>query len=344
MNFSEAKHEYDIKYRQAAILKKSITTIDGKFINDISLKDKNGYSNEEYYKWQFIYSLIKSDLIPRDYIGTEIYFPKGNISSAPIKIDAVVFKDICWLEHYNNYRNNKDQKSLDIIRKLAVFVIEFKRDGDTKKIEQIFNSQIKASIKETDGNIAVGAYYDKERLYLFKRIGNSIQRLDNSKNFPTSQRLLEQLQLEITDPYYLIPSLDLLQKLDQESKNKSIEERVIEDLNIIYTMNDENIKLSLNNILKVLDSVSLFNEEGYHILIQMMAVKIFDEKQADLHGNILKFFINDAEHTFSDLQEKEIQKFIPRMNNIYSDAKKYYKNILGENKINWKNSVVSYIS
>ena len=58
MNFSEAKHEYDIKYKQAAILKKSITTVDGKFINDISLKNINGYSNEEYYKWQFIYSLI----------------------------------------------------------------------------------------------------------------------------------------------------------------------------------------------------------------------------------------------------------------------------------------------
>ena len=213
MNFSEAKHSFDTEFKSESILKKSLSTVDGKFINDISIVDKNGYRNEEYYKWQFIYSLIKSDLIPRDYIGAEIYFPKGNIGSAPIKIDAVVFKDIDWLEHYNKYRKYKDQDSLDKVRRSAVFVIEFKRDGDTKKIEQIFNSQIKASIKEPDTELALAAYYDKERLYLFKRIGNEIQRLDNSKNFPTSQRILEKLQLEITDPYFMIPSLGLLQKI-----------------------------------------------------------------------------------------------------------------------------------
>lgn len=338
MNFSEAKHSFDTEYKSVSILKKSFTTVDGKFINDISIIDKHGNRNEEYYKWQFIYSLIKSDLISRDYIGAEIYFPKGNIGSAPIKIDAVVFKDIEWLEYYNKYRKFKDQESLDKVRKSAIFVIEFKRDGDTKKIEQIFNSQIKASIKEPDTELALGAYYDKERLYLFKRIGNDIQRLDNSKNFPTSQRILEQLQLEITDPYFMIPNLDLLQKLQAGGTTNNIANRVIEDLNIVYTMNDENIKLSLSNILKTLDSVSLFNEEGYHVLIQMLAIKIFDEKQADLHGSSLKFYIKDAEHHFQNLQDEGIQEFIKRTSSIHADAKKYYKNILSENKIVWKNS------
>lgn len=91
MNFSEAKAKFDSIYSPLKKLNKSLTTVDGKFRNDISLIDVNGEPNEEYYKWQFIYSLIQAELIPRDYIGTEIYFPKGNIGSAPIKIDAVIF-------------------------------------------------------------------------------------------------------------------------------------------------------------------------------------------------------------------------------------------------------------
>src|SRR6266498_1030927 len=337
MNFSEAKIKFDGKYRTSLHLDRSLTTVDGKFITNISLKDVHGNPNEEYYKWQFIYALIDSDLIPRDYVGTEIYFPKGNIGSTPIKIDAVVFTHIDWLEHYNNYRKNNNQDSLDYLRKNAIMVIEFKRDGDTKKIEQIFNSQIKASIKESDVSHAIGVYYDKSRLYLFKKADSNIERLDNSKNFPTSQRLLERLQLEITDPYYLIPTHDQLLKLNEEILSKKIEQRKIEDLDVVYKMNDENIMSSLSNILKSLDSVSLFNEEGYHVLIQMIAIKIFDEKQADQHGSYLNFYIRDEEHSFTSLQDSRVQAFIHRVDSISKDAKKYYKNILGENKIDWKN-------
>lgn len=41
------------------------------------LKKKNGQNNEQYYKWQFLYSIINSGLFAKDYIGTEINFPKG---------------------------------------------------------------------------------------------------------------------------------------------------------------------------------------------------------------------------------------------------------------------------
>ena len=91
MKFSEAKYKFDNKYKAKSEIEKSLVTVDGKFIERINIKDVKGLPNEEYYKWQFIYSLIYSDLFPRDYIGTEIYFPKGNISSSPIKIDAVIF-------------------------------------------------------------------------------------------------------------------------------------------------------------------------------------------------------------------------------------------------------------
>lgn len=337
MSFTISKSKFDQKYSTKPILSKSFCTEDGSFKESISLVDTKGNPNEEYYKWQFVFSLIDSGLVSRDYIGTEIYFPKGNISSAPIKIDAVVFSDTKWLEYYNLYRTKKDQEALRWLRSNAIFMIEFKRDGDIKKIEQIFNSQIKATLKESDCEKVLGAYYDKGRLYLFKRIGNQIFRLDNSKNFPTSQRILEQYQLEITDPYYLIPNHDQLKKVNSELVIDDVSNKKIEDLDVIFTMNDEGIKGSLAQILKSLDSVSLFNEEGYHILIQMLATKIFDEKQAELHGSHIEFYIYPKESQFKKLTESDIQNFIKRINDIFINAKKYYKNILGELKINWKN-------
>lgn len=338
MNFSEAKFKFDNIYKNRILLDKSIVTVDGKFVENISLGDINNEPNEEYYKWQFIYSLIQSGLYPRDTIGTEIYFPKGNISSAPIKIDAVIFDDLDWLDLYLEYRDNNNQDALDKLRSKILVVIEFKRDKNNKKIEQVFNSQIKASMKEPDCQFVLGIYYDKERLYLFKKKNEKISRLDNSKNFDNSQRILERLQLEITDAYHLIPSQTQLKKIIQGDFFYDLSRRKIEDLNIVFTINDEAIKQALSNILKSLDSVSLFNEEGYYILIQMLAIKIFDEKQADQYGSFLRFYITSEAYSFSNLKEEGINEYTNRIDSVFLEAKRYYKNILGESKIDWKNA------
>ena len=55
MDFSQAKIKFDKEYLTKDILKKSLCTVDGKFIDDINLKDVNGKPNEEFYKWEFIY-------------------------------------------------------------------------------------------------------------------------------------------------------------------------------------------------------------------------------------------------------------------------------------------------
>ena len=91
----QAKVEFDNKYSSEEYIDKSLCSVDGKFIEHIKIKDVNGNPNEEFYKWEFIFSLIQSGKIPsRDYIGAEVYFPKGNIHSAPLKIDSVIFSDI----------------------------------------------------------------------------------------------------------------------------------------------------------------------------------------------------------------------------------------------------------
>ncbi|MGG4335956.1 HsdM family class I SAM-dependent methyltransferase [Priestia aryabhattai] len=335
MNFSETKINFDEEYKVKQFLTKSLVTVDGKFIENIKIRDVNNNPNEEYYKWQFIYSLIASGLYSRDHIGTEIYFPKGNKNSTPIKIDAVIFSSIEWLDYYRLYRENKDQDALQRIRDMAICVIEFKRHD--KKIDQVFNSQIKASIKEPDSKFVLGVYYDAERLYLFKKTNGEISRYDNSMNFPNSQRILEKFQLEITDPYYTIPSFEDLMKRNEGIQVEKSELKV-EDLDIVHTITDENIRNSLNQILRTLDSVSLFNEEGYLILIQLIALKIYDEKQSDLHGSSLRFFIDIEEENYNSLSDAGLQKFINRMKDLHSEAKRYYKNILSQDRVSWNTS------
>ena len=335
MEFSQARMKYNHEYADKSTLTKSLCTVDGKFVDNITIKDVHGLPNEEYYKWEFIYSMIQSGRIPsRDYIGAEIYFPKGNIHSAPMKIDSVVFSDISWLDYYRQYRENpKNVEALQKVRELAVEVIEYKRND--KSIEQIFSSQVKAAMKESDSPFVLGVYYDTGRLFLFKKIKDKITRFDNSLSFPTSQKILEQYQLEITDPYNKIPTLDNLEKIINKREKTDRSQLHIEDLDIVYTIQDDNMKNALNSIMRVLDSVSLSNEEGYMILIQLIAMKIFDEKQREKHGGCIKFYINDDEYYAGNLNVAAVQKFITRMKELYKEAKEYYNNILSENKITW---------
>lgn len=334
MNFSEAKIHFDKEYSNLGILEKSIVTVDGSYVKNIKIKGVDGKPNEEYYKWQFIYSLINSKKFPRDHIGTEIYFPKGNRKSEPIKIDAVIFDSIEWIDYYKLYRETKDVDALNKLREMAIVVIEFKRND--KKIDQVFSSQIKASLKEPDSKFVLGIYYDEGRLFLFKKVRDEISRFENSKNIPKSQRILEKFQLEITDPYYMIPSLDEITKILNKDIKYDKSKLKVEELDIVYTINDENIKNSLSNILRMLESVSLFNEEGYLILIQLIAMKIYDEKQSELHGSFLRFYKDDLENLKNGLNDSNSVKFVNRMKDLYDEAKRYYRTILSNNKIDWQ--------
>lgn len=337
-NFSSARLKFRSKYLTREKLEKSFVPVDGKILTNISIKNKDNEPNEEFYKWEFIYALIDAQLFNKDLIGTEIYFPKGNKNSNPIKIDAVIFSDSNWRNLYKEYRDNKNQDALSELRKLAIVMIEFKKESD-KTIEQVFNSQIRAAITESDSLFTLGVYYNEGRLYLFKKdIGGTISRYDNSKNFPTSQRILEQYQLELTDPYHVIPSYD---ELDKKINGVNLEKSQlkIEDLDVVDRISDENLRKSLNNILRQLSEDSLFNEEGYLLLIQLLALKIFDENESEKYGQELKFHISEHEMLVNgDLLKSDTRIFIERLKSIYKSAKKQYKNILSENKIDWNNS------
>lgn len=78
VNFEQQKLKYDKLHSKDKKLKCFLPvhlTVNGKETNVLK---KNGTHNEQYYKWQFLNSFVDAGFCSKDYIGTEVQFPKGN--------------------------------------------------------------------------------------------------------------------------------------------------------------------------------------------------------------------------------------------------------------------------
>ena len=145
---------------------------------------KDGTHNEQYYKWQFLYNFVESGLCSKDYIGVEVQFPKGNKSSATIKLDGAIFDDKKWFEHYRNLHTKKDDSKWDELNWLKdhlICALEFKKEG-SKDVKGVFNSQLKAYMSESSKDTVFGILYDEGRLYLFRSSGKNYLRLSDEFN------------------------------------------------------------------------------------------------------------------------------------------------------------------
>lgn len=351
--FLQAKQEFDKKYSSKKEFVAFIP-VNQKLSQKYSIKNKKGEPNEEYYKWQFFYSLIYSGLYQKDYLGCEVYFPKGNKNSAPIKLDGAIFDDPNWFSWYKKYHNKKNQKALDWLRKHLIAVIEFKKE-DSKDIETVYNQQLKPAIKESENDFCLGILYDTERLYLFQRKGNYYLRLDESYNLKGDKSTTKDLSLHLTDAYYKIPSFEQLQKkITNIALDRS--KRTIDDLEIVTGVYSKQLTDGISNILRVMDKIGMKNQRGYEILIQIMALKIFDEKRSlntdpkqflDFYKSEpetkkldLLFYITKSEREAIDLGNEEIQNFIERIRTLYNEASEIYHEILNiddTETINWDN-------
>jgi type I restriction enzyme M protein len=353
MTFIESKKKFDDTYKNTLLLKKSLVPINGKYIENISLKNKQGKPSEEFYKWQFVYSIIDSNLYSKDFIGTEIHFPKGNKNSSPIKIDACIFDNKDWIDHYEKWIKEKNDDSIEWLRNHLIAIIEFKK-SDGKDVKKVFVSQIKAELKESELPYCLGFYYDTERLYVFQKENGKILRYDESKNEKGEESSVNQLSLELTDAYNYIPSFTEL--LNRINKPFDIDrsKRTVDDLDLITDVHSSQINTAISNILKKMDKVGLVDQRGYEILIQMLALKIFDEKRSDKYKKYLEFyetqkeqknlnllfFITQEEKEYLTLNDESIQNFIKRIRKLYNDASIEYKIILSSidtETINWKN-------
>jgi type I restriction enzyme M protein len=277
MSFTQSKDEFDSLYGKASILEFSLVPVDGKYITNIHINNKKGDKNEEYYKWQFFYSLIYSGLYQKDYLGSEVYFPKGNKNSAPIKLDGAIFDDIAWIDHYKKYRDGKDQAALDWLRSHLAGVIEFKKE-DGKDIETVYNQQLKPAIKESELDFCLGVLYDSERLYLFQKRNGKYLRLDEFHNAKGENSSTKDLSLHLTDGYYKIPSFEQVQKKIINIKiDRS--KRTIDDLDIISGIYSRQLKDGISSIVRVMDKVGMKNQRGYEILIKSWLLKFMTRKE-----------------------------------------------------------------
>jgi type I restriction enzyme M protein len=349
--FSQIKLEFDKKYSnldEFAIFLPEHLTLNKKTL----LKNKKGEKNEQYYKWQFFYSLVNSGMYAKDYIATEVSFPKGNKNSAPIKFDGAIFDDPNWFEYYKSYHTDKNQSSLDWLRKHIIAIIEIKKE-ESRDIETVWNQQLKPALKESENSFCLGILYDTERLYLFKKQGNYFLRLNEGHNTKKEESLTKDLQLHLTDSYATIPTYDqLIQKIFHPKIDRS--KRTINDLEIISGVYSTQLTDGISAILRTMDKVSMKTQRGYEILIQIIALKIFDEKRSariksflDWHKTEkekdkldLLFFVTDSERNYVGLSDDNIQSFIERMRQLYNEASQEYQFILKRvdtETINWQN-------
>lgn len=327
-SFTEAKDEFDKKYGTLNEFA-CFLSVDTTFGKKTKIKAVSGKNNEEYYKWQYLSAIVNSMMYAKDFIGTEVYFPKGNKSSAPIKLDSAIFDDKDWFEHYKKWREFEKQDELDWLRQHLIGVIEFKKE-DSKEIETVFNQQLKAGLKESEREFCLGVIYDTEKLYLFRKQGSKFIRLSDEYNLKGENSGTKELSLHLPDPYRNIPSLKELiewthpQKIDRSKRN-------INDLDRISGFHSKQISDAMSAILRTMDEKGMVNQRGYEILVQILAIKIFDEKRNEKNpSQYLNFYITTDEKSVKNLNDQGTQNFINRINKLRNDAEGVYYRILEE--------------
>jgi len=293
-------------------------------LHDISLKDTNGKPSEEYYKWEFIYSLINSGLYPNEYIGVELSFPKGSLGSSNLRLDAVIFDSKDWVEKYNH--KNKVE-NLEWLRNHIIAVVEFKKSSK-EDIKKVYSSQLKPAMKEAENNV-LGFYYDEDRLYIFKKENINDKtyylRYDENRNNKGNDSKVNDLDLDLTDSYNLIPDFKELKKRVFKTIDEDKSNRTVDDLDIISGVSSKQINNAMSEILRTLDKNSLVSQMGYNILIQSLALKIYDEN----HNKELKFFINYKD-VHKPIGSEEIIDFVDRYETLLELAQSKYTVILEE--------------
>lgn len=331
-NFAEHKENFDKKYRNKDTFG-CFLPVNETLNLKTKIKGTNGNPNEEYYKWQFLYALVYSGMYAKDFIGTEVYFPKGNKSSAPIKFDAAIFDDKDWFEHYKTWRSTKDQNALDWLRKHLLAVIEIKKE-EGKDIETVYNQQLKAAMKESEREFCLGVLYDTERLFLFRKQQNRFIRLSDEFNIKGEESSTKEQSLHLPETYRNIPTFDeLLEWISSKQIDRS--KRTVNDLDRVSGVQSKQINDAMSAVLRTLEAKGMLNQRGYEILVQIIALKIFDEKQNEKSPNkFLRLYITDEESSYANLNDPKIQSFLSRIAKLRHGAEGIYREVLRENPIN----------
>lgn len=335
MTFTEAKQRFDCQYGAATefinFLPEHLT-----LTKKTGLRKTNGTKNEQYYKWQCLSALVDAGLFPKDLMGTEVHFPKGNKSSAALKLDAAVFDDASWFEHYQDYHTNNNADALDWLRKHLVVAMEFKKE-DNKNIAEVWDKQLKAYIKESETAFCLGILYDTERLYLFRKYKGKFLRYSEEYNTKGEESGTKELSLHLPDPYRNIPTLEQILTYE-ESKQIDRSRRGIVNLDVISGLQSTQISDAMSAILRTLDKMGMVNQKGFEILIQILSLKIFDEKRNEHNTHrFLDFYLSEEEKSFNSLADAGVQSLITRIKNLRHEASGDYYRILSDETLDFRN-------
>src|ERR1017187_9775249 len=334
--FLDARESFDRTVGASGVLPKALVPVHGRITSSIPLVDSQGRPFEEHYKWQFVSALITTGLFPKDRIGVEIHFPKG--TGQDLKLDGAIFDDAGWLVRYRAYWfGTKDNRDLEWLSEHLLAVMEFKRREPN--MERVFMRQMKPAMREKEPTNAfvLGILYDKERLLLFKREDGRYVRYDPAKNDKGLTSQANDLSLHLSDPYDYIPSLSSLLQT-QPTATLSRSSRSLTDLGLITSINNAQVKDALSNVLRTLDRHNLVNQRGYGILIETLALKVFDEKRNQrTPQKALQFYADPGETQFSTLADPAVQRFVARINTLYTDAFDSYSTILSNNTTDFTN-------
>lgn len=334
-DFAKYKSEFDEIYKK----EKSIISpvpMHKTYNKQVPLTKTDG-KNEEFYRQELIYALINSGMYSKDYIGAEVFFPKGNKNSSNLKIDLCIFDDKKWFSYYIKWHDENHNDSLDWLREHLIFAIEIKKE-ESKSIADVYSNQLQPYMNCSTHPKILGAIYDTGRLYLFKKTNNNFIRFDETLNKKGVNSRTSDLSLDIFDAYIKFPSFNQLNYINNKIDRSN---RTIDDLDIISGTHNQILKDNISQILKIMDKQSLNNQRGYEILIQMLALKYFDEKRNEESSEIklefyetqkerekLSFYINEEERNFLTLSDIQVQTFIARMQKLYDDASERYNHIL----------------
>ena len=316
----------------------STVPVHGKTATEIGLVASDGGPNEEFYRWQLIDALIDSGLYARELIGAEVHFPKGSKGATDLELDAAVFDSAEWLGHYLRYCASKSLEDLQWLGEHLVAVVEVKRNE--KDISTAFTRQLRPAMREKEPGDApvLGIFYDSGRLFVFQRKGGKILRLDNSKNAKGDSSGPKDLSLDIPDAYDTLPGLaELRTSVEGSGHELDISSRTLDDLVVIASIHQSRVQDALSSVLRTLDRNGMVNQHGYEILLQTLALKIFDEKtvRSGAAGH-LRFYVTREERE-GEIGTKAVGGFIDRMSELYAEAVGTYPAILDYRQIiDWK--------
>ncbi|WP_346818235.1 N-6 DNA methylase [Moraxella sp. K1664] len=140
-----------------------------------------------------------------------------------------------------------------------------------------------------------------------------------------------------TDPYFNIPNFQDLLNIENKI-DIDLSKRTIFDLDIISGIHSTQINDVMSDILRTMDKVGMVNQRGFEILIQILSLKIFDEKRNEkTPSRHLDFYITNDEKFFKKLSDANIKNFINRINQLKDSATGIYHRILKNYSFNEKN-------